>query len=227
MAPKRAAGGGRKPTGPFEQNTAQLTVRMPADMRAQLDAAAKERGWSLTQELLRRVYDSFGHNRGKESDPAARGLEFLISHVADIVHAEHTLSEAWHLDPFMFQAFKHGVAIVLNELTPPGKARPPDLKNFQVFGLGAHKNPEVIRQFRQRIADAYKTPEGAGQFAAESVLQLLFSPLEMLKDWKSQLGNFDTRHPDHWKSGDPMESEFHKMSNVRRDLGIVLGEPKS
>ena len=44
---KRAPGGGRKPSGPFAQNAAQLTIRMPTEMRGQLEAAAQRRGRSL------------------------------------------------------------------------------------------------------------------------------------------------------------------------------------
>jgi hypothetical protein len=197
---------------------------MPADMRAQLEAAAKERGWSLSQELLSRVYDSFGHNRGKERDPAVRALGALISFVAGNVHADHTLSKKWHVDPFLFRAFKHGVAALLDALTPPGKVRPPNLKDFQLPGLGAYKDSEAVRQFRQSFVDAYKTPKGAGEHAAENVLLMLVSPLEMLKDWKSE--NFDTQHPDYGKSKD-MDSSFYAMSNVRRDLGLLFKEPKS
>ena len=57
MSPKRkrAPGGGRQPSGAFSKLTSPLSLRMPADMRDELEAAAKASGKSLSQELLRRL----------------------------------------------------------------------------------------------------------------------------------------------------------------------------
>src|SRR6516165_455129 len=54
MARKRAPGGGRKPKGAAPMRS-QLTIRMPDDLRTELEAAARKRGHNLTDELLWRL----------------------------------------------------------------------------------------------------------------------------------------------------------------------------
>ena len=52
---KRAPGAGRKPRGEFDQLTSPFSLRMPEDLREQLEAAAEKSGRSASQELLRRL----------------------------------------------------------------------------------------------------------------------------------------------------------------------------
>src|SRR5436189_189765 len=83
---KRAAGGGRKPRGEFEQLTVPFSVRMPDYLRKQLEAAARKSRRSTGQELLRRLDNSFSRDRDKQRDPGIRALGFLITLVAQDVN---------------------------------------------------------------------------------------------------------------------------------------------
>src|SRR6516165_10703067 len=130
---KRAPGAGRKPSGLFANNTAQLTIRMPDDMRAKLEADAKKRSWSLTQELLWRVQDSFNQERDKRRDSALRALNFVIAQIAERVSGgiyvpydefRQELLKEWRTDPFKFKAFKFAVVKLLDHLQPAGEIRP-------------------------------------------------------------------------------------------------------
>src|SRR5262245_44631170 len=103
MARKRAPGGGRKPKGAVAAGL--VAVRMQDDLRAQLDAAAKKRGYTLTDEVLGRLRASFAREREQRRDRAMRALGFLIATVADVAHLGGRLNKQWHRDPFMFQAF--------------------------------------------------------------------------------------------------------------------------
>jgi hypothetical protein len=121
MVRKRARGGGRKPKGPIAAR-AQLTVRMPDDLRSELEAAAQRRGRNLTDELLGRLRASFARERDRQRDPPLRAWCFLISELASYIHYE---TPNWHKNPFWFRAFKLGVAGLLDALEPRGEVRPP------------------------------------------------------------------------------------------------------
>ena len=75
MARKRAPGGGRKPKGPVAARS-QLTVRMPDELRAELEAAARRRNRNLTDELIGRIRGSFAREHEQKRDPATRALLF-------------------------------------------------------------------------------------------------------------------------------------------------------
>src|SRR5437868_5676678 len=111
MPRKRAPGGGRKPS-PYTPR-AQLTIRMPDDMREQLEAAANQRDWSLTDELLLRLRVSFGREREERREPAMRALCFLMAELAGHIvgpAAARGKSELalydWRSDAFFYRAFK-------------------------------------------------------------------------------------------------------------------------
>src|SRR6516165_8156849 len=85
MAQKRAPGGGRKPIGRSSAR-AQLSVRMPDDLRTELEAAAAARGHSLTQEMIGRLRESLARERIDRQDPAMRALCFLFQNLAESIH---------------------------------------------------------------------------------------------------------------------------------------------
>jgi hypothetical protein len=168
MARKRAPGGGRKPIGPRVAR-AQLSLRMPDDLRTELEAAAATRGRSLTQEMLGRLRESLARERIDRQDPAMRALCFLFQDLAETIHArqpEIRRDFKWHRNPFMFRAFKLGVAKLLDALEPPGEIKP--LGRAQ---HGASDNP-----FLKQMAEWFKTPESAATYAATLTLEHLSRP---------------------------------------------------
>ena len=81
---KRKPGAGRKPAGPFKNNTAQLTIRMPDGLRDKLENSAKKKGRNLTQELLWRLEWSYRKQAEEEfKPPATRAICFLIGEIAE------------------------------------------------------------------------------------------------------------------------------------------------
>jgi hypothetical protein len=208
---KRAPGGGRKPSGPFKHSAAQLTVRMPDDMRARLNAAAQKKGWSLSQELLWRLRVSFEkENYADHRDPATRALCFLIAEAAQRVHIG--IPVEWHRDPFLFKAFKLAVAALLDALEPAGSVKSP-LPEFSNV-LKPHE--------MQLIGDRWKTPETAAAEAAKSTLNSLLLPTRLAGDVRTRLQGLN--FPEWPNVSEELikefESEFYVMANARRDLGI-------
>ena len=144
MKRKRAPGGGRKPSGPFAKNAAQLTIRMPADMRKQLERSAAYRrngaGWKLTQEMLYRLQRSFDREQDEKRDPAARALGYLLAEVISFVAStkrpfgelvtrdgdtKFFPNSNWRSDPFAFHAIRLAFNLILDALQPTGAMRPP------------------------------------------------------------------------------------------------------
>ena len=212
---KRAPGGGRKPSGPFKQGAAQLTVRMPEDMRARLDAAAQKKGWSLSQQLLWRLRVSFEKEDYRDRrDPATRALCFLIEETAERVHIG--IQVEWHRNPFLFRAFKLAVAALLDQLERAVTAESPVPEFSKVL------KPHEFQLF----GDRWKTPETAAAEAAKLTLTSLFLPAHDVEDVKTRLRglNFPERPNFSEELIKEFEREFYVMANARRDLGIP--EPK-
>jgi hypothetical protein len=126
---KRAPGGGRKPKGGFSQLSSTLTIRIPDDMRKQLESEAAEKNESMAQRLMWHLRQSFNRERDRERDPALHGLFSLISAMANnlsgVDYAEPAEAarlrrrSPWRNDRFHFQAFKLGVEGLLNMLDEP------------------------------------------------------------------------------------------------------------
>ena len=219
---KRAPGGGRKPSGPFKQGAAQLTVRMPEDMRARLDAAAQKKGWSLSQELLWRLRVSFEkENYADHRDPATRALCFLIAETAQRVRIG---IPEWHRNPFLFRAFKLAVAQLLDALEKM-------LTGLEPAGEPKSPLPEFSKELwphelQQLIGDRWKTPETAAAEARKLTLTSLLLPADDVEDVKTRLRrlNFPERPNLSEELIKEFEGEFYVMANARRDLGI--DEPK-
>src|SRR5262245_13977489 len=79
----RAPGGGRKQRGEFSNLTVRFSMRMPENLRDQLEAEATASGRSASQELLRRLQNSLERDRDRQRDPALQGLLFFIAEIAE------------------------------------------------------------------------------------------------------------------------------------------------
>jgi hypothetical protein len=145
--------GGRKPQGEFSQLNSPFSLRMPADLREQLEAAAKDSGRSVSQEMLDRLSRSFGRDHDKGRDPATRAICFLLAEVADKIRwlVPH---KSWQHDSFLFRSFKIALAKVLDDIEPKGEAA---------------LDPRFARIMRELGAD-FETPEKTGLAAAMRVL---------------------------------------------------------
>jgi hypothetical protein len=153
---KRASGAGMKPRGEFAGLGSTLTVRMPANMRAQLELEAAARDRSISQELMRRLQESFHRDAEKTRDPALYALIFLIVAIAERLEggiliatgkARSEILSEWRTDPFKFKAFKIAVGKLLDGLDEPrGKLQSPITQELCVqiteriaLGTGAAK----------------------------------------------------------------------------------------
>jgi hypothetical protein len=138
----------------------QVGVRMPDDLRAELEASAKRRGRGISDELIGRLVASFSREREDKLDPTTRALNFLFSKLAWEAHRD--FREKWHQNPFIFRAFKLAVAKLLDALEPSGEMQSPFEERFERF--------------------PYKTPETLAQAAVDLTLSSLFFSSAALPD---------------------------------------------
>ena len=197
---KRAPGGGRKPEGEFARLTAALTIRMPQAMRDELEKAAKRGRRNITQELLRRLQNSFNEDRRKSRDPALRAMCYLIAEVAEGVTnpapigVKH-LRPLWRLNPFLFRAFKLAVGKLLDALEPAGEIKPPaTLEISPIVTLNLFE-PKFVR-------DMYQTPEALADFVTAGILRALLG------------ATLTERSKTKW------EWDIYGIESARRDLNV-------
>jgi hypothetical protein len=170
MKRKRASGGGRKPKA---GSTSPLTVRIPDDLRRQLESEAAAKDGSVAERLIWHLRQSFSRKREEERDPALQGLLFLIARLAEYTgggiylsnkEARKYLQRDWRTDQFNFRAFKFAVKRLLDELQEPtssapritGKTERELEEEFKEFGT----TPE----FNKLLSDVQKSPEAYGTY---------------------------------------------------------------
>jgi Arc-like DNA binding domain len=191
---KRAAGGGRKPKGDFAGLSSPLSIRMPTDLRKELEAAARDSGKSITQELLRRLNDSFQRDRNKKRDPASRALCYLLAELIELVKVNMGEDrQQWRADPFAFQSIKLGFAQILDALEPKGEIKPPDDISLNPVAVIAATSPDAMaKTAAQLILYWLQTPPRAnpaeGQVYPRKVEQLDFGMKDATRELLSTKG---------------------------------------
>ena len=212
MKRKRGPGGGRKPKGAFSGLTSPLSIRMPPEMRKELESAAKKKDWSLTQELLWRLRVSLNKEQESRRDPTTRAICHLISVMGEKIHGRIPLE--WRRNPFLFRAFKIGVANLLDELEPPGEIQSPIDRN-------------TLTESTYWLIELYRTPETVANDAARETLTSLYYSREMSEQNKQFIRSVNIPGaPGYGEQVVEMfESEFYSMSAVRRDLGVDADNP--
>jgi hypothetical protein len=143
---KRAAGGGRKPQGPYSNKLATLSTRITSELRERLDQATEQRRarrpaapWSLSQEIEQRLRDSLNLEDLLEQQwgaPDVRALAQLVSRIVRSVHSSvgaNPFAEAgdlaWHRNPFTHAAVCAAISILLAHYKPEGPVEvPPEVK---------------------------------------------------------------------------------------------------
>jgi hypothetical protein len=212
MARKRAPGGGRKPSAHTPR--AQLTIRMSDEMREQLESAARERDWTLTDELLLRLRVSFHRERDESRQPAMRALCFLIAELADHIVGPSVArgkSEVrfydWRSDPFFYRAFKIAVGRLLDALEPPGP-----IKAYQITAKQGELDP-----YMKHYLASFKSPEARAEYSVGYILTALREAPHQTAERREEQRKLVGMHP-------VLMREFYGMPDAAKDLVV---EPRS
>jgi Arc-like DNA binding domain len=218
MKQKRKPGAGRKPAGPFAHNTAQLSIRMPDDLRAELERSANKKGRSLSQELLWRLRSSYRTEREQERrPPASRAISFLISELAERIGSFH-LSE-WHRYPLVFRAFRLAAAKVLEALEP--RTGDPAL-TLNPFALIAEADRQV---FADETLPAHDTPESFADFVANGLIHDLLHGRPQMQAALRNMRNDPA--PELRDLAAAVLDMLYGVEDARRDLEIRVFGPDS
>jgi hypothetical protein len=213
---KRAPGGGRKPGGEFRNLTAVMSLRMPQDLRDQLERARKVSKRSLSQELIARAEASFGRDRDQSRDRALRAFCFLFSELQRVVCVDPELD--WRSDPWLFQAFKLAVAKLLDRFQPAGETKLPQWWRF------VRESPSVEgilfnKEERERITES---PEAMAEHAVQRVLWSFDSPQRLWDAYKG-LSGMEEKFPSDVRPFANRLTQvwgeiYYGMDQARRDL---------
>ena len=110
-----------------EGKTATFTTRIQPELRAALDRAAQEKKRSLSQEVEKRLHESFEFPAWvarKFGPPHIAALSRLVSEVGQTV--ELLTGKRWREDRFTFEALKSAVNILLDRLAAEGDVQLPE-----------------------------------------------------------------------------------------------------
>jgi hypothetical protein len=168
MNRKRVRGGGRKPKGQFSQLSSTLTIRIPDDMRKQLESEAVAKNESMAQRLMWHLRQSFNRESDKERDPALQGLLYMIANLAENLSHEGPPSESqtyWRTGWFTFRAFKVAVGKLLDALEePPVPSHYPFTDKFLKQAVERMVTDGYDREFARSFITIRKSPENLGFF---------------------------------------------------------------
>jgi hypothetical protein len=166
---KRAPGGGRKPEGEFRNLTAVMSLRMPQDLRDQLERARRASKRSLSQELIARAEVSFERDRDLSRDRSLRAFCFLFSEVAQAICPSGFPDEhipVWRFDPWLFQAFRLALAKLLDRFQPTGEMKLPDF--WQI--IRDESDIEGFPPTKKEREQMTRSPEAMADYAVHRVL---------------------------------------------------------
>src|SRR5205809_413957 len=114
MSRKRAPGAGRKPQGEFSNKRAMLATRVTMETRKALDAAARNSGRSLSQEVEHRLRDSLKVSDRAHRQPESEALAYLVRRLAEIISL--ISKRRWHRNRWCIETLKFAVTKLLDEV---------------------------------------------------------------------------------------------------------------
>jgi hypothetical protein len=204
MKRPRAPGAGRKPKGEYRGKSATFTTRIQPELRAALDKAAVKNNRSLSQEVEKRLHDSF-------ELPAQLARRFGPSHIAAFSRlvsevgkgVELVTGKRWRDDRFTYEAFKSAVNMLLNRCAAEGDVRVPER---------CAESANDIDRNSPGLGEQMRRPEAVGAAAALGLLsqtELMDAP--------------PLNHPDNLHYAD----QFYVLPRVRRDLGLTSKKEQS
>src|SRR5262245_51997432 len=162
MARKRAPGGGRKPRGPFKGMSRMLTMRVTPELRAGLELAKRESGFSLSQEAERRLRDSLKRDHQRTADVLA-----LAEAIAQVIEkVQEATGKRWQEDAFTGQAARHGIEFLVRHFA----------------ALGAAVIPSRVQEASSKMFPANerdRTPLSVGETEAGKVVTMI----EYFRGW--------------------------------------------
>lgn len=148
---------GRPKKDPKEKKAGNISTRLRGDLRDRLQEAANLDRRTLSDEIARRLEDSFTEtDRLMERVGGAENLALLML-IAESLKDLHSLTtQAWHRDRFTFDHALQAIVEVLSYFQPEGRAKPP-ANAFE--GPDFPYGPSVARKAIIKNESAYREPD--------------------------------------------------------------------
>jgi hypothetical protein len=186
-------------------------------MRVQLEAAARKRGWTITDELVRRLRNSFNRERDEARDPAARAFCFLFSELARRICVYRERRPNWHFDPWLFQTFKLAIPKLLDHFRPAGEMRLPTFYQAIVDDPGFRHGFPSTKEERRRET---RSPDAMADSTVQKVLAEFSDPSPYPE---AQLRTFESLQdmisdPHARQDFKEWKETLYGMEQARRDL---------
>jgi hypothetical protein len=130
---RRAPGGGRKPE--YGDRAAPFSLRLPADMRAVLEARQERRDGkkdSLGEVILSVIQYALDSEQEEErrDSPAGALCDLLAATIAGV---SSVTGLDWRSDPYAFEAIRLAFNFHLDDWKPPGEIRPRPMKQAEQY----------------------------------------------------------------------------------------------
>jgi hypothetical protein len=156
MSVKRAPGAGRKPRGPFKGKTATITTRIRPDTRTALEREAKKRGYSLSQEIERRLDASL--HKSRDTPLYVQALAHAVTLLTTEI--ERRTGKRWFEDAFTHEALRTGIEALLFHFarTPDGQIDVPP------------KIEEAATRLQSPLRESFRNAALLGQMEAGSII---------------------------------------------------------
>lgn len=116
---------GRKPKGEYSDKAATIATRVTAELRSQLDIAAKENGRSLSQEIEDRLRQSFAEKTAREAfgDPKAYAFFRMLHAAVDELQYLQEPGPSWLDDATRYDEAARTLRNMAVHLRPPGSPK--------------------------------------------------------------------------------------------------------
>lgn len=143
----------------------QINLRVPPDLREQLQRAAEARGVSVTREINDRLAASFGHEAAIDAAIGNRTLLGLLRLVGVAMQgagkfaafasavASHDKRQEWIDNPYAYDQATRAALTILDALRPPGEIEVPRIPVAETVGEGP--GGEAADLLNRRMGDSH------------------------------------------------------------------------
>jgi hypothetical protein len=124
---------------PERGKAAQIKFRLPVYLRASIESASEQNGWGASEEIRRRLEDSFRHEAAAGDEKTSR----LIEAIEIVARNVSPPFGAWHANRFAFDTFRAAVLALIDLRRPSGVPVRPTDNGIADMYLGDDGTPET------------------------------------------------------------------------------------
>jgi hypothetical protein len=147
---------GRRPQGNYKGKSKVLSTRITTEIREAIEASARAKGHSLSQEIEHRLRRSFDEDQSMIERFGGRrnySVLRLISSYMDAMHNPINLEASWLDDPYIFAQLARAIMVMLDQLRPAGDPMPP-ITSALALAPDTYQGDQIAAHLLQAVKDA-------------------------------------------------------------------------